>query len=305
MKHHSHIYVAKKSIEFMYDALNNLYYPSGRAVGKDRRSELRRKGKTLQRLLYYHSDSITEASWAPDDILGDKARFHTFKLFTRSEFADYERFAKETHVKARKKYYRTTGGGGLPYRVDHLAQVIRDMMKLRNYNDSYSMKQIMYQFFLISHYVVDAHVPMHCDIRDDEPSSSKPSEGLYYDTGWHGRIEERWEQACTPVGIAENILERERAQDSIRTTELSPSVTFDLGTAAHCEQMKTYDIESNKLMKFMIDLCIQSKERGLELFPADNPNNFREGRFSDLTREIFSSSIGNLISVWISMWEEL
>lgn len=301
MKHNSHIYVARKSIEFMYDALNNLYYLSGRKAGARRRTELRQKGKILQRLLNYHKDRIGEASWAPDDILADRS-FHIFKLFTRSEFTDCADYAKETHKKNQRKYYRAAGGGGLPYKVDHLARIIRDMTKLRDYNDAYSMKQIMYQFLLLSHYVVDAHVPMHCDIRDDVPSANKPKEGLYYDENWHEKIEEKWEKACTPVGISEDIFDRERAQDNIDQTVLSPFVTF--GIVEHIGEIKTYYIQSDNLMKYMIDLCIESKERSLEFFPVDDPNNVNEGKFNDLTREIFAASIGNLISIWICMWEQ-
>jgi len=301
MKHYSHIYIARKSIEFMYDALENLYYPSGRKASARRRKELREKGKVLQRLLNYHKDRIEEASWAPDDILYDKS-FHTFKLFTKNEFTDYKDYAKETHTKNRRKYYRAAGGGGLPYKVEHLARIIRDMIKLRNYNDAYSMEQIMYQFFLLSHYVVDAHVPMHCDIRDDVPSANKPKEGRYYDDSWHDKIEGRWEEACTPVGFLEEIFERERVQDNIDPTTLSLSVTFNVDY--HTAEIITYYIQSENLMKYMIDLCIESKERSLKFFPVDEPNNTNEDDFNGFTREMFSATIGNLISIWVCMWEQ-
>ena len=69
MKHNSHIYVAYKAIEFMYEGLYNLCYPSGdKATGK-KGTNLRREGKILERLMQYHKDRVLEASWAPDDIM--------------------------------------------------------------------------------------------------------------------------------------------------------------------------------------------------------------------------------------------
>ncbi len=236
----------------------------------------------------------------PDDILNDKGLYHTFKLFTDDEFTDCEDYAKETHVSDNKKYYRATGGGGLPYKVDHLHRIIRDMIKLRDYNDSFSMQQVMYQLLLLSHYVVDAHVPMHCDIRDDEPSSKKPSGGNYYKTSWHGKIEKLWDEACTPVGISEDIIDRERAQDGTEKTEISPFVTFNIDNDVG--EIKTYHIPQNKMMEFVINLCIKSKERSLKLFPIADPNIFQEDKFNALTRDIFASSIGDLISIWICIW---
>jgi hypothetical protein len=305
MKHNTHIYVARKSIEFLYDALGNLHNRSGSKASSKRKTEARQRGKILQRLLYYHKDTISEASWTPDDVLRDMALYHIFKLFTDSEFTDCEGYIKETHTKNGKYYYRARGGGGLPYRVEHLARVIRDMSKLRDYNDSFSMQQIMYLFFLLSHYVVDAHVPMHCDIRDDKPSAAKPKEGNYYEESWHAKVEGQWEEACTPVGLEEELFDREQSKHSDVKTTLSKFVTFKHGNRNHRREIKTYYIAPDDLLKFMIDLCIKTKERSLKLFPPAAPNNVLfDDKFNKLTREIFASAIGNLISIWSCIWSQ-
>lgn len=88
MKHNTHIYIAMKSIQCMYDALANLRYRSGQPASAEKRKKAREAGKILQRLLYFHRADVTEASWAPDDILKDMALFHTFKLFTADEFTE-------------------------------------------------------------------------------------------------------------------------------------------------------------------------------------------------------------------------
>jgi hypothetical protein len=305
MKHNTHIYLASKGIEFLYEGLDNLRYStSGRKAASNTRSKHRREGKVLQRMLMHYQSVISEASWAPDDILNDKSQYHTFKLFTTQEFPHSESYAKEIH---RNKYFRASGGGGLPYKVDHLARVISDMDKLRRYNDRCSMNQIMYQFLLISHYLVDAHVPMHCDLRDDPPSvnnTTKPRNGNYYSDALHGEIETLWDEAVTPVAIAEEIIRPGRKDDDLPETALSNQIKFNVTNNNHCKEITTYIIPKGNLMQYMIDLCIKSKERSLKLFPVNDPANWNQRIFPAMTREIFAEAIGNLITVWSWIWGE-
>jgi hypothetical protein len=305
MKHNTHIYIAAKGVEFLYEGLSNLRYAgSNRKVRSSTVSKLRQEGKILQRMLMHYQNMISEASWAPDDIIGDKYEYHTFKLFTEREFPDSGSFAKEIH---KGKYYRASGGGGLPYKVDHLARVISDMDKLRRYNDRCSMNQIMYQFLLVSHYIVDAHVPMHCDIRDDPPSAgdkTKPKNGNYYSDALHGEIEEEWEEAVIPVAIEEEIIKVKRKSDDAPQSELSKEIIFNVTNTKHCKEIKPFVIADNDLMKYMIDLCVRSKERALLLFPIDNPCNWNQQIFPKMTRQIFAQAIANLITVWIWIWDK-
>jgi protein gp37 len=135
-------------------------------------------------------------------------QYHTFKLFTDREFPDSKQYAKEIYA---QNYYRTTGGGGVPFKVEHLAHVLADMNKLRIFNDRCSMEQIMYYFFLLTHYIADAHVPMHCDLRDDPPSegdTTKPRNGIFFPESLHGKIESLWDDAVTPLALAQRMMYR-------------------------------------------------------------------------------------------------
>ena len=303
MKHNSHIYVAYKAIEFMYEGLYNLYYPSGgKATGK-KRTDLRREGKVLERLMQFHKGRVLEASWAPDDILNDKREYHTFKLFTERDFTDAKIFATETYKSNGNVYYRARGCGGLAFKIDHLSKIINDIIKLRNYNDSYSMEHIMYMFLMLSHYVVDAHVPMHCDIRDDKPSENKPQEGIYYEEyDWHAKLEEEWEKACTCRALAEDIPGMENADKYGADNELAGYVNFDPLSSTDRKDIKTYVYHRRTLMEHAVDICIKSKERSLQLFDIADPGRYDEELFKTMTREIVADSIGNLISIWVCMW---
>ncbi len=303
MKHNTHIYLAFKGIEFLYEGLGNLHYAeSNRKASSSVRYKKRLNGKKLQRMLMDYRDNISEATWAPDDILSDKALYHVFKLFTEREFPESKSFAKQVY---KDKYYRASGGGGLPYKVDHLARVISDMDKLRKYNDTCSMRQIMYYYAMLSHYIADA-VPMHCDLRDDPPSEyddTKPRNGKYYSDYLHGKIEALWEEAVTPVAIEEGIIKADRKDDDAPRTEISSQILFDVTNDKHCGEIIPYVIPDNDLIDYMINICIRTKERALILFPIDDPMNWNKEVFPQMTREIFADIISNLISVWIWIWE--
>jgi hypothetical protein len=138
MKHNTHIYLAAKAIEFLHDSVDNLRYLSGSSAASKTRTKVKQQATDLQRMLRYHQSSIVEAAWAPDDVLNDKSLYHTFKLFTAQEFPDPEQYTTECYERDGKKYYRVSGSGGLPFKVDHLARIIADLVKLRAYNDHFS-----------------------------------------------------------------------------------------------------------------------------------------------------------------------
>jgi hypothetical protein len=308
MKHNTHIYLASKAIEFLTHSVDNLRTSCGASAPSKSKSKARDRAKELQRLLRYHQSSVVEACWAPDDVLCDKSLFHTFKLFTDAEFAGAASYAAETHERGGVKYYRIKGGGGLAYKVDHLARVVADIAKLRGYNDHFTQRQVMYLYLMISHYVADAHVPMHCDVRDDPPSAAdttKPQPlSAYYTESLHGSIEDTWDKACTPVAMAERIMVADTYEDYDKETALSPQVRFSLESKADRALVRPVTIGERDMMTFMVDICVAAKLRSLKLFPVESPKEWNQADFPALTRDIFADTIGNLISVWLWMWGE-
>ena len=57
-------------------------------------------------------------------------------------------------------------------------------------------------------------------------------------------------------------------------------------------------------MDFMIDICIEAKKRGQLLFPIENPEKRNDDILPEITRNIFSDAIGDLISVWQYIWQK-
>jgi len=311
MKHNTHIYLAAKAIQLTQQSVDNTVDEKGKYLIRGKKTKERIAAKQRQRILQYYQDLIEEASWTPDDVLKDNNPFHIFKLFTTEEFPGHKLQNKPKFKKEGVTYYKFSGG--LPYRIDHIAQEIITMEKLRKYNDQYDLKQIMYKYLLMSHYIADAHVPMHCDLRDDPPKQSSANDpsrstgsgkprGKYMKGTAHGDLETIWDNAVTPVAIKEEIIQRNRINQNVEKTEYSERVTFGLKDARKGKDIQVKLIKKNRLMDFMVDVCIESKKRGQKLFPVNNPRKRDDSILPQITHEIFSNCIGNLIAVWRYIW---
>jgi hypothetical protein len=116
-------------------------------------------------------------------------------------------------------------GGGLPHRVIALSHSISDMLKLSDFPlalyakkkppryyqkdlsaqkisslslaPNFSARQIALTFFLLSHYICDAHMPLHCDFRDFNTKGSKRR----LPAKLHPSIEEKWEDSFPDKNI--------------------------------------------------------------------------------------------------------
>lgn len=311
MKHNTHIYMAAKAIALTRQSVDNTVTKNGTYLKAQKKTRERRAATERQRILQYYKDFLYEATWAPDDVLKDNDPYHIFKLFTDDEFPDHELTDKQTYTSGDKVYYKFAGG--LPFRADHIAQEIINMSKLRDFNDQFEIRQIMYQYLLLSHYLVDAHVPMHCDLRDDPPKARRDSQpsrrsgtnkpaGAYMKSSAHNDLETVWDKAVTPVAIEEEILPRTWTNEKLEKTAYSEAVTFSLNDCKKKGDIKVPIIPKGGLLDFMVDVCLESKKRGQVLFPLDNPKERNDAALPDLTRDIFSDCIGHLMAVWRYIW---
>jgi hypothetical protein len=125
-------------------------------------------------------------------------------------------WVKGSRLLNRKYQSHRKYGGHLPNRVIAISQTISDMLKMSDYplifyarqkrakafasdlmsqeikdlsmSPIFSPRQIALMFFILAHYITDAHMPLHCDLRDYSSSSLRQ-----LPCGLHASIEERWE----------------------------------------------------------------------------------------------------------------
>ena len=118
----------------------------------------------------------------------------------------------------------------------------------------------------------------------------------------HGKLEQLWDDAVTPVALRDKIISRSWAKDRVDNTKYSDAVSFCLNDCKKDRAIRIPIISGTGLMTFMIDVCIESKKRGWKLFPLDNPKKRNDDILAKTTREIFADCIGNLMAVWRYIW---
>jgi hypothetical protein len=141
-------------------------------------------------------DGVIQGAWYPDMIIKDMASSHVLK-FTPTEEGEKGRFRKlpTTHLvyqqcknsALKQKAYDIDRDTNLPDRCESIAHSVVDNLKMQESEEKGSPivpsdNHVATVFFMLSHYVADAHVPFHCDSR-------RFSEG----ENIHGKLEKVWD----------------------------------------------------------------------------------------------------------------
>lgn len=189
MKKFTHAWLAFMAVKRLDKANIPEYYGSGESavpIGEYARS--------LVRWFMNYRDFVMQGAWYPDSVLCDQATSHGVKYEpVESDITDF-RFkvlpdTMEVYnlMKAEsdlyKKEFRIVKGD-LCDRCEAMAHTIVDNFKILDREDkgnplSPSSNHMAMRFFIMSHYIADAHMPLHCDAR---------SLGKI-----HGEVEKQWE----------------------------------------------------------------------------------------------------------------
>jgi hypothetical protein len=146
-----------------------------------------------------HKDGVVSGAWYPDSIIKDNATSHVLKVTpVPSGQGSLPALPKQMLLfKLRSKSpclsmgYQVDPPTNLPERCEALAHSVIDNLRVLAAEDRGSSvaptsSHVSLVLFMLSHYVADAHVPLHCDSR-------KFSEG----EGVHSEMEGVWEDAVS------------------------------------------------------------------------------------------------------------
>lgn len=143
-----------------------------------------------------HRDAVIAGAWYPDHVICDMGTSHIIK-YTSDENSTDKSFRVMPHTlkvynackddeRAKKAF--TIKSGNLCDRCESLTERIIDSFKAL-YNEGKgcpicpSGNEIAFVFFMLSHYIADCHMPLHCDARSFNDSSDV-----------HAWIEEQWDK---------------------------------------------------------------------------------------------------------------
>lgn len=142
-----------------------------------------------------NKDGVIRGAWYPDALIKDMANSHVLKFKPSDEAAKgfkqlpapYLSYRYGESSPVRKKGFKVDEHDNLPDRCESLTQSVIDHLKVQESEEKGSPvsptdNQVALWLFMLSHYVADAHVPLHCDDRQF-------SEGKNI----HGEMEGEWD----------------------------------------------------------------------------------------------------------------
>lgn len=223
-------------------------------------------------------------------------------------------------------------GGHLPNRVIALSQTIGDMLKMSDYpvafyskeqkpkafrqgltaqkikdlslSPNFSARQIAITFFMLTHYICDAHMPLHCDMRDYGTGKARRLPKTL-----HPSIEEEWEkhfpekETLTLHGqfkkSIDEIVVKSFPKDSIIKVDKDAnfSLSNQIPTIAHDEWKEmvfvarvSYALSRNWLNKDYKDATEIMESMGKE-------------NFARITNYVFHDAIQSIASIWLKAWQ--
>lgn len=188
MKQYSHAWLAFKAIERLKKADIPNY---------------RQDADELIRWLRNHRDGLIKGAWYPDMVFKDMANSHVLKFTPdakgKSEFRRlpphslFYKAGRESPLYG--KPYSVDPHDNLPVRCEAWAHSIVDNLKIQETEEKGSPivpsdNQIASSLFILSHYVADAHMPLHCDSRS---FSSGKDLHAKLESVWEHEIEDHFE----------------------------------------------------------------------------------------------------------------
>lgn len=294
--------------------------------------------KRAEGLIYWfmsHKDDITQGAWYPDLLIKDMADHHVLKIapedkatnkmivFPKEKFRSLPpeyliyQIGKDSPVK--NQGFAVNKDDNLPDRCESLTEAVIDHFKILNYTEkgspvSPTHNQVALWFFMLSHYVADAHVPVHCDAR-------KFSDG----EGIHGLMEKAWDDEIRKyyrinaqgTRFLYDVDGFPLMSDAAKNADYQNSFLkmVDDEIAKRKLSLSFGTDNENKVWNFMDAICHNSYLTSYRFFPPDKgPENITANdwqnlanpalSFKDLSQAVLADAIDSILRVWFYVWSQ-
>jgi hypothetical protein len=323
MKKYTHAWLSLKAVELLETYCENF---SG--------ERKKRAGRLVDFISRYPS-TFVRGAWFPDIVIKDNTQGgHTWKYRLDSENGKVENRRPPSHnqclgfVEAElgEKVTLEAKISDLPDRCEALSQTIRDATLITNtvnsgdvvaFNDS----QVAILFLMLSHYVCDAHVPLHCDSRDlYDPSKVHPDLEAF----WEDEIANYYGVSTTKEQFdldAEQNLQLDTSrggfEDSIlhKCDEVLKQSAWEHMDRTERDWRVFLGKGNNNLWDYLVSVCLVSFHMSLKMFPNPPPagvdyNTVRIREVSPFKESIvqyspyiLADAINSVALVWLATWE--
>ncbi|MFC1900809.1 hypothetical protein ACFLYN_04365 [Chloroflexota bacterium] len=326
MKQYTHAWLSLKAIELLKSYSGEF--------SADRNKRVDRLLKFMSR----HPSTFVRGAWFPDNIIKDNVRGgHTWKYSLDPANGREVTYRTPSHnncnsfVKSElsKKVKLDKQISDLPDRCEALSQTIRDMILITNkvhrtdvilFNDS----QIATLLLMLSHYVCDAHVPVHCDKRD-----------LYDPSRVHEDLEAFWEKEIKKFySVSTKLKQFDLDEKQNLQLDARYEKNFKKSVLCECDRVlkKSAWEKMNRKEKdwkdflgkgngntwdYLVAVCLVSFHMSLKMFPVNPPGgiDYKDKKFRimetspykedviEYSPYILADAINSVALVWLATWE--
>lgn len=193
------------------------------------------------------------------------------------------------------------------YRKDLTEQTVKDLSQSPNF----SARQIALTFFMLSHYIADAHMPLHCDLRDASVSKTVRGKkvGRRMPSTLHPSIEKAWEEYCPlKTDLALNA-QTKKSVSEIVIKSLPKYSPIKIDTDKHYALGTRLPLPAGDSWLEMIFVTRTTFALAREWInkPYKNAKEMIRAKgkedFEDVTNRVFHDAVQDVAMVWYKAWK--
>jgi hypothetical protein len=291
--------------------------------------------KSLVRWFKNYRDYVIEGAWYPDQVFKDMGSSHIIKY--KPDWKAIDRMVEEEEAdKALKKdasrkttfkklpasismfeqgkksdlYERpfTIEDGNLADRCEAICHDIVDNLKMLRTEEkgcpiSPTNNHIAMRFFILSHYIADGHMPLHCDSRSFSSGSNV-----------HGYIEKQWEDAVKKSYRIDKDNDRFFYDPDGYPLQTTPTqLMLDVEMEATCRPyVHSWGTKNKNCWDYMSAISAFSYLKSYRMIPRGfDETNLTTDLFKTLegganlerySREILCDAVDSIARVWLHVW---
>jgi len=271
----------------------------------------RTAANSLLTWLNNHRDFVIKGAWYPDAIICDTGTSHGIKYSPGGTNIKYRNIPDNYCIKkicgAQMPY--TVVKGNLPDRCESITQSIIDNFKMQESEEKGSPisptdNHIATLMFMLSHYIADAHMPLHCDSRQF-------SEG----DDIHAKIEGVWDNLiryCYKLDLDnERFFYNPEGFPLSNNNQHNPVIDWVENEIIQRKFDSKYGSKNENTWDFMSAISQYSFLTAYQLIPEkynettlqwDQFLTLTASRFDDFSKYLLADSIDSISKVWLRIW---
>lgn len=313
MKKYSHAWIAFMAIK----RLEVIATTDNETVVKGVSEDVRKEAKALVRWFKNYRDFVIQGAWYPDEVFKDMSTSHIVK-YQPTEAGPYTTFGKLPTTHSIYELMRKSSplynkpykcvAGNCADRCESISHSIVDNFKMLHREDrgcpiATTGNHIAMRFFILSHYIADCHMPLHCDCRSFSTGANI-----------HGFIESEWDKQVKKSYRIDTPNNRFfYAPDGYplpdKVTPLMQAVEDD---AVNREYLHSWGTGNSSTWDYMSALSEYSYLMAYRLIPAEYKDTelTKEiyktteayARLEEYSRIILSDSVDSIARIWLHVW---